>query len=285
MGGDGGSIPGRDVLAKTKKAKKTAAQVTFGRSRLLNWTHCALTKQILQPPICCDDLGNLYNKVSVIEAMIHKTLPKPLSYIKKIKKDLIDCNITLRDNTRSINVNDEKNGGIFQCPISGLIGNGKYPFVCLRKCGCIVSQRALANVKGKQCLICGQSLSKTINEYTRIPINTSNENKEKLFKMMMQRKQQKKMDKNRKKKSNNHEEVKEEKEDKLSKKEKKKQIEKILQNEQKKTLKKDTVSGHKRVLSEAEESVNKKMKTSHVFASIFNRKQRDFNFAGGGTGF
>ena len=134
MGGDGGSIPKRDSLAKTKKAKKTVAQVTFGRSRLLNWTHCALSKQILQEPVCCDDLGNLYNKVNLIEALLQKTLPKELRYIKKMKRDIIHCNVTWREDIQSINVNDEESGGIIQCPISGLIGNGKYPFVCLRKC-------------------------------------------------------------------------------------------------------------------------------------------------------
>ena len=138
MGGDGGSVPKQDWRqrgrAKAITSKKTAAQVTFGRSRLLNWTHCSLTKEILQEPICCDDLGNLYNKMALIEAMINKTLPKALSYIKKIKRDTIQCHVTWREDKDSINVNDDENGGIIQCPISGLIGNGKYPFVCLRKC-------------------------------------------------------------------------------------------------------------------------------------------------------
>merc|ERR1712130_1005398 len=123
--------------------------------------------ELLQEPICCDDLGNLYNKMSLIERMINKTMPKPLSYIKRIKKDVIDCNVTMREHLNAINVNDEKNGGIFQCPISGLVGNGKYPFVCLRKCGCLISERALKNVQNKNCLICGQKLDQKINEYTR----------------------------------------------------------------------------------------------------------------------
>eukprot|EP01084_Bolivina_argentea_P258473 435764_1 len=198
MGGDGGSIPGRDVLAKTKKAAKTAEQVTFGESKILNWTHCSLTKQILCTPICCDNLGNLYNKQSLIEHMINKTLPKQLSYIKKIKKDIINCNITF------INLNK----GIFKCPISGLIANGKYKFVCLRKCGCIISQRALNNIKGKNCLICNKELNKNINNYTRIPINASNEIKEMLFKMNLQRKKLKKLKKNNNK--NNDNDIKEE---------------------------------------------------------------------------
>ena len=62
---------------------------------------------------------------------------------------------------------------------------------------------------------------------------------------------------------------------------KRKQIMQELEAQQKK----DKLSGHKRLLDAADENVKKKMKTSHVFASIFDRKQRDFNFAGGGTGF
>ena len=180
------------MLAKTKKAKKTAAQVTFGRSILLDWTHCSLTKQRLSEPICCDDLGNLYNKTALIEAMLNKTLPKQLKYIKKIKKDIINCNVTLRDNLDKIDIDNEENGGIFMCPISGLIGNGKYPFVCLRKCGCVLSKRTLNNIKGNECLNCGKKLDQEINDYSRIPINSSNEHKEKLFKDMLQRKKHKK---------------------------------------------------------------------------------------------
>ena len=303
MGGDGGSIPTRDVLAQTKKAKKTAAQVTFGRSILLDWTHCSLTKQRLSEPICCDDLGNLYNKTALIEAMLNKTLPKQLKYIKKIKKDIINCNITLRDNLDKIDINNEENGGIFMCPISGLIGNGKYPFVCLRKCGCILSKRTLKNIKGNECLNCGKKMDQEINDYTRIPINSSNEYKEKLFKDMLQRKQNKKKLKEMKKQCIVEKKVDEhdDEEDidlkvnhnknktnniniKLSKKEKKMKRKKLMQ-ELEDQQKKDKLSGHKRLLDAADESVKKKMKTSHVFASIFDRKQRDFNFAGGGTGF
>ena len=296
MGGDGGSILHRSCLAKTKKAKKTAAQVTFGRSRLLDWTHCSLTKERLSEPICCDDLGNLYNKSSLIESMLNKTMPKSLSYIKKIKKDVINCNITLRDNLNNIQIDNEENGGIFMCPISGLIGNGKYPFVCLRKCGCIISKRALNNIKGNECLNCGKKLIQEINDYTRIPINPSREYQEQLFKEMIQRKKDKKKLKELKKQQEKekNEDDNDENEDidldhdsnknhKLSRKERKrkrKEIEKELEG-----LNNGKLSGHKRLLNEADESVKKRMKTSHVFASIFDRKQRDFNFAGGGTGF
>ena len=203
MGGDGGSIPGRDVLAKTKKKAQTAAQVTFGGSNMLNWSHCSLTKQILSPPICCDTLGNLYNKIELIHRLIDKTLPPQLSYIKKMKKDMIDCNVTFVDSKK----------GIFECPITHLNANGKYSFVCLRKCGCVISQRALKNIKkGKNCLICNKALSKHTNTYTQIPLNPSQETKDVLFKAMMDRQTLKQMKKN----SQNS---KEEKEDKSHKKE------------------------------------------------------------------
>lgn len=248
MGGDGGSIPTRDVLAKTKKAKKTAKQVTFGQSELLNWTHCHLTAEPLTPPIVCDNLGNLYNKMALIETMINKKMPKSLSYIERISKDTVNCNVTM------IEKMDPTNGGIFECPISGLIANGKYAFVVLRKCGCFLSERALKNIqKRKECLVCGKKMDEMINDYTQIPINSDNQKKDKLFKMMLEQKKTKKHKKKKKKKDV--------------------------------VTKKQTLCGKKRVLDEAEESVAKKMKTSHVFKSIFDRKQRDFNFAGGGTGF
>eukprot|EP00485_Elphidium_margaritaceum_P005793 CAMPEP_0202690970 /NCGR_PEP_ID=MMETSP1385-20130828/5821_1 /ASSEMBLY_ACC=CAM_ASM_000861 /TAXON_ID=933848 /ORGANISM="Elphidium margaritaceum" /LENGTH=313 /DNA_ID=CAMNT_0049346311 /DNA_START=9 /DNA_END=950 /DNA_ORIENTATION=+ len=312
MGGDGGSIPGRDSLAKTKKVKKTAAQLTFGGSRVWDWTHCALSKEALQPPIVCDDLGVLYNKQALVEAMLSKSLPAQLSYIQKLRRDIVDCNVTMRDSVECADVNHEENGGIFQCPISGLIGNGKHAFVCLRKCGCVVSQRALKNIDGgSQCIVCGASLDENVDDYTRIPINASHDTKQRLFSRIMAQRSAAHKHKHKHKKGDKAEEktnvsvscddqvdevengsnsiecsdvVSSKKEKKKHKKQMKKDKLKLLQQQRTENVHKNTISGHKRLLDQAEENVRKKMKTSHAFSSIFTRKQRDFNFAGGGKG-
>merc|ERR1711862_928351 len=81
-------------------------------------------------------------------------------------------------------------------------------------------------------------------------------------------------DEKKKKKKNGQKNV----ETKANKKRKRKEIETKLSANHKQ------LSGNK-VCDEATESVMKKMKTSHAFQSIFKRKQREFNFAGGGKGF
>jgi len=151
MGGDGGSIPGRTDLVKEQKPQKTAIDVTFGRSKLFHWTHCTLTNSILQPPICVDSYGNLYNKYDLLNAIYHKKLPNEFNHISKMKRDIITIkNLKLRkdmdNNHKESIINDESDGGLFECPITGLRGNGYFPFIVFRKCGCMISEKALKQV-------------------------------------------------------------------------------------------------------------------------------------------
>jgi hypothetical protein len=69
MGCDGGSIPRRDELVKTKKA----AERPDAASQLqAQWTTCALSKQPLEAPIVGCLMGKLYNKSSILEFLLDK---------------------------------------------------------------------------------------------------------------------------------------------------------------------------------------------------------------------
>eukprot|EP00983_Pelagomonas_calceolata_P092910 1157720-Pelagomonas_calceolata.AAC.2 len=48
---------------------------------LLRFTQCHLSGQPLQPPCVVDELGNLFNKDALLQALLNKTLPPSLSYI------------------------------------------------------------------------------------------------------------------------------------------------------------------------------------------------------------
>ena len=222
MGGDGGSIPTRDVLAKTKKADKTRKQVTFGGSTLSDWTRCHLTSELLAEPIVCDSLGHLFNKAALIESMLNGTMPKSLSHIARIARDTVNCRIQTIEKAKAAN------SPLFECPVSGLAANGKFGFVVLRACGCFLSERALKNVKGTECPNCGDKLDEAADDWARIPINPDGQRADELFKMVMHR------IKSRKKK-----------------KRKRGKAAKIG----KRAEKKPTLSGKKRVLEEAEEKV------------------------------
>ena len=62
MGCDGGTIPRRDELVKTKKRPEQKDKDSELRFR---WRHCAIKQDALQKPIVTCELGRLYNKVSL----------------------------------------------------------------------------------------------------------------------------------------------------------------------------------------------------------------------------
>ena len=67
MGCDGGTIPTRDELVKTKKKPE---QKDKDSVRLFKWQHCHLSHQKLSRPIVACQLGFLYNKEAIIEKLL-----------------------------------------------------------------------------------------------------------------------------------------------------------------------------------------------------------------------
>jgi len=82
MGNDGGSVPQGSDLRKVKKALKKTDHTEQNRTR---WLTCALSKATLAAPIVADLVGNIFNKESVIKALIGKSLPKEYSHIRSLK--------------------------------------------------------------------------------------------------------------------------------------------------------------------------------------------------------
>jgi hypothetical protein len=85
MGCDGGSIPTRCELVKTKKKQERADPNEITR---VKWTLCALSKEPLAPPIVACPQGQLFNKEAVITHLLQKTMPSAFSYIKGMKARL-----------------------------------------------------------------------------------------------------------------------------------------------------------------------------------------------------
>ena len=67
MGGDGGSIPTRDELVRTKKRGE---QKDKDFDRLHRWSNCALTQEPLRRPIVACQLGRMYNKQTILEFLL-----------------------------------------------------------------------------------------------------------------------------------------------------------------------------------------------------------------------
>lgn len=154
MGCDGGTIPRRDELVRVKKkpeAKDKDAELAF------RWQCCAITQETLQQPIVVCHLGKLYSKVSLIEALLDKSLlPDSSRHIKSLK-DVKELNLTPNPEYKE---DDKKEGSLdhravpYICPVLGLEMNGKYRFVALWSCGCVFSERAYKQISTKNCHKC-----------------------------------------------------------------------------------------------------------------------------------
>ncbi|KAJ0984871.1 hypothetical protein J5N97_003227 [Dioscorea zingiberensis] len=163
-GGDGGATgaESRDCYLNMYAVKKPD-KVDPNETRLSRWTTCALSAEPLAPPVVIDRLGSLFNKEPLVEALIHKKLPKAFGHIRGLK-DMIP-----------VHLSPVPGGGDsetkFQCPITGLELNGKYGFLAIRGCGHVLSVKAFKEVKSSVCLVCHKEFA----ESEKIVINGSAE--------------------------------------------------------------------------------------------------------------
>ncbi|KAJ0182784.1 hypothetical protein K1T71_002153 [Dendrolimus kikuchii] len=155
MGCDGGTIPRRDELVRMKKKPE---QKDKDAERSFKWRNCALSQEPLQEPIVACGLGRLYSKSSVLEALLDKdTKSESISHIKNLK-DIKDLKLTKNP---AYTPADTTDGSISEsspyiCPISGIEMSGKFRFVFLWSCGCVLAERALKEVKQNLCHMCQQ---------------------------------------------------------------------------------------------------------------------------------
>ncbi|KAL4397763.1 hypothetical protein HN51_002294 [Arachis hypogaea] len=165
-GGDGGATgaESRDCYLNMYAVKKPD-KVDPNEQRLSKWLNCALSNEPLTEPCVIDKLGNIFNKESLVEALIGKKLPKEFGHIKGLK-DMIKVHLSVIPG-----VGNMGSGARFQCPVAGLEFNGKYKFFALRNCGHVLSAKALKEVKSSTCLVCHSEF----REGDKIPINGSEE--------------------------------------------------------------------------------------------------------------
>ncbi|KAK7502124.1 hypothetical protein BaRGS_00006488 [Batillaria attramentaria] len=161
MGCDGGTIPKRDELVRTKKKpeqKDKVADLAF------KWRNCAISQEALTQPIMACELGRLYNKESALEFLIDRSKFESAASFEHLRglKDLKELNLTENPAAKKEKSAEKGDGYIdmqvadYICPISSQEMNGKYRFCFLWSCGCVFSERALKEVKGQSCHKCGK---------------------------------------------------------------------------------------------------------------------------------
>jgi hypothetical protein len=198
MGNDGGSIPDRRDLVRTRGKAEQADKANQTRAR---WLFCALSKRPLQEPIVSCPLGKLYNKDSIIEYLLDKSAYGDGEEICGHIRSLKDVK-TLKPTPNPAPISDNAvleptERPQFICPLTLKEMNGVHPFVYLRSCGDVFSQAGLKTVvagssspkegeeeAGKQLEVCPQCATKYDKFTDILLLNPSVEEEERMFMAM-----------------------------------------------------------------------------------------------------
>jgi len=144
MGNDGGSIPDRRDLVRTKAKAEQADKANQTRAR---WLFCALSKTKLQEPVVSCALGKLYNKDAIIEFLLDRSLygdgENICGHIRSLK-DVKALKLTPNPAPRS--PDSDQDQASFICPLTLREMNGVQPFVYLWTCGCTFARAGLKSV-------------------------------------------------------------------------------------------------------------------------------------------
>ncbi|KAF9221232.1 DUF602-domain-containing protein [Gyrodon lividus] len=148
MGNDGGSIPDRRDLVRTKPKAEQADKANQVRAR---WFFCALSKRLLQEPVVSCGLGKLYNKDAIIEYLLDKSAygdgDEICGHIRSLK-DVKTLKFTTRSTPAPPSDASPSEISQFVCPLNLKEMNGAQPFVYIHSCGCVFSQSGLRTVLG-----------------------------------------------------------------------------------------------------------------------------------------
>lgn len=191
MGCDGGTIPRRDEMVRMKK-KPEKIDKEFELNA--KWFHCAITQQELRPPIVSCELGNIYNKESVLEYLLDKSsastdIAKHVRSLKDVKELKLAPNPAFESKDQASHSDAQSSRYI--CPVVGIEMSGRHKFCYLWKCGCVFSERALKEIPSKVCHSCGKPFA----DEDIVVLNGSEEEVTTMKSRMDERRQKSKLEK------------------------------------------------------------------------------------------
>lgn len=165
MGGDGGCVPQRADMVKTVGygfvrdklglaglghcantiSYQSEDSVSENRRREVTMSQCAISASPLEEPIVACKLGFLYNKESLLDRLLHKTMPDSFAHIRALK-DVKVCKVTR-----------EAKDGAFICPVTQLDLRSTKALINWAN-GCLLAQRAVDELGSKECPVGGGPL-------------------------------------------------------------------------------------------------------------------------------
>ncbi|KAI5282180.1 hypothetical protein KEM54_002916 [Ascosphaera aggregata] len=161
MGNDGGSIPTRRELVKQSARNPTITELKENLHQQLEyrWTTCYLSHKELIPPIVSDSAGFLYNKDSVLRALlpgedVESNSEEILGGRVKSLRDIVEVKFEVG---RSAEDTDKKGTPQVICPITRKALGPTTRSVYLVPCGHAFSEEAVRETKSDRCLQCDEA--------------------------------------------------------------------------------------------------------------------------------
>jgi hypothetical protein len=156
MGNDGGTIVKRMHFVRTR-AEGSKGDVDPALKSRLQATSCALSHEPLCPPVVGDRLGKLYNKESLVKLLLRRAEGNAtqkdgeLDHVRNLK-DVKTLNLTINS---AIDVDqrseiDAQGPAQFLCPLTQREMDGRYRFIYLNQCGCVMSENGLRHTLSEQ---------------------------------------------------------------------------------------------------------------------------------------
>lgn len=109
-----------------------------------------MSQEPLQKPVVACELGRLYNKDAVIEALLDKSKATDVVSHLRSLKDVKDLKLTenpaWKEDEAVANGESDEQKAKWICPVVGQEMNGQFRFVFIWTCGCVFSERALKEI-------------------------------------------------------------------------------------------------------------------------------------------
>ena len=141
----------------------------------------------LKAPIVGCEMGRIYNKEELLTRLLDRAAEPSIAHIKSLK-DFKELNLTPNPGfkQKGADLGDayiDNQTSEYICPVTSIEMNGKYRFSFIWSCGCVLSERALKEVKSEVCHKCG----KPFNDDDVIPLNPPEEDQDDIRSSMIAR--------------------------------------------------------------------------------------------------
>ena len=133
MGGDGGTtaVQRKFVRGQEKESSDKGDGEGKEAQQMERVATCALSAQPLSAPVVVCELGKLYNKEAVLQALLDKTLQRQASHIRGLK------------DVKELDLGGVTSPSFYVCPITQLSLNGILPFVVVWTNGRVLSEKGV----------------------------------------------------------------------------------------------------------------------------------------------